>query len=356
MKISKSDLEWAAGQGVLSPEQAAELWKRLEERHAQQPHFSADHVAYYFGAMIVISAMGWFMTLAWETLGGLGIAVIAALYALCFTLAGKTLWRQTGLQIPGGLLFTIAVCMTPLIVYGLEKAVGFWPQDTPSSFRDYHVYVKGSWIMMELATVLVAVVFLRFFPFPFLTAPIAFSLWYLSMDLTPILFGVQDFSWDERKWVSVWFGLVMLLAAFLADRRTGADYSFWGYLFGLLAFWGGLSLMDDGSEWGKFCYGLINVGLMVVSVLLERRVFIVFGALGFFGYLGHLSYHVFENSLFFPFALTILGVGVIVFGIQFQKHGERIQQALLARLPRGFVRHLPRERSRPGAAPEGGTS
>ncbi|NDF00759.1 MAG: hypothetical protein EB034_21180, partial [Verrucomicrobia bacterium] len=69
-------MEWAAGQGVLSPEQAAELWKRLEERHAQQPHFSADHVAYYFGAMIVISAMGWFMTLAWETLGGLGIAGI----------------------------------------------------------------------------------------------------------------------------------------------------------------------------------------------------------------------------------------------------------------------------------------
>jgi len=303
-------------------------------------------VAYYFGAMIVISAMGWFMTLAWENLGGPGIFVIAAIYAVCFGLAGRTLWQQKCFQIPGGLLFTIAVCMVPLAIYGLEKWTGFWPQDTPASYRDYHVYVKGCWIVMELATILAGLATLRLVRFPFLTAPIAFSLWYMSMDLTPILFGVQDFSWDERKWVSVWFGLVILLATYLVDRHTDEDYAFWGYLFGLLAFWGGLSFMDSDSQWTKALYCLINLGLMAISVLLERRVFLIFGALGVFGYLGYLAYHVFENSLLFPFALTAIGIGIIFLGVQCQNNRARIQQVLLALLPRAITRRLPRERVR----------
>ena len=317
----------------------------LQSNDAQKPHFSGSHVAYYFGAMIVISAMGWFMTLGWENFGGPGIFAISAIYALCFGLAGRTLWSQKGLQIPGGLLFTIAVCMAPLAVYGLEKWAGFWPQGSPSSYRDFHVYVKGSWIVMELVTIVAGAVVLRFIHFPFLTAPIAFALWYMSMDLTPIIFGVDDFTWGARKWVSLWFGVIILLGSFLADRRTEKDYAFWGYLFGLLAFWGGLSFMESDSQWGKFLYCLINLGLMVVSVLLERRAFLVFGALGVFGYLGYLSYHVFENSLLFPFALTILGVAIMFVGIQFQKNGERFQRAILKCLPGEFIKWLPSQRT-----------
>jgi hypothetical protein len=59
MKISKKYLEWAAGQGVLSTEQVEKLWNCLEANQAQRPHFSAARAAYYFGALIVISAMGW---------------------------------------------------------------------------------------------------------------------------------------------------------------------------------------------------------------------------------------------------------------------------------------------------------
>lgn len=346
MKISKKDLEWAATQNVISVDQADELWRHLAERRAQQPHLSAVHVAYYFGAMIVISAMSWFMTLAWEALGGSGIFAIASIYAGCFSLAGWTLWQRKVFQIPGGLLVTIAVGMVPLAIYGLERWLGFWPQGAPGSYRDYHVYIKGSWIVMEVATVVAGVIALRFVRFPFLTAPIAFSLWYMSMDVAPLLFGAQDFSWEQRRWVSVGFGLIILLVAYLVDRRTEMDFAFWGYLFGLLSFWGGLSFMEGGSQWTKAVYCLINLALILASVLLERTVFLVFGALGVFGYLGYLSHQVFQNVLYFPFVLTGVGVGIILAAIQFQKHGERIHQAILQRLPRALVARLPRERAR----------
>lgn len=346
MNISRKDLDWAVAEGVLSHAQASELWKRLESRLGQQPRFSAVHVAYYFGAMIVISAMAWFMTLGWESLGGAGIFGISAAYAMCFCLAARTLGRQESLQIPSGLLYTIAVCMVPLAVYGLEKMSGLWPDNSPGNYHDYHVFVNSSWILMELATIVAAAVMLRFVRFPFLTAPIAFSMWYLSMDLTPLLFGMHEFNWEQRKVVSVCVGLLMLLASYLTDRRTARDYSFWGYLFGLVAFWGGLSLMESGSALNKFLYCLINLGLMLVAVLLDRRVFLVFGALGVFGYLGYLSFEVFENSILFPFALTGLGIAIIGLGIQYQKHGDGIQRWFVTRLPEPIRRMLPQFRVR----------
>ncbi|MBI4414484.1 MAG: hypothetical protein HY576_08930 [candidate division NC10 bacterium] len=197
---------------------------------------------------------------------------------------------------------------------------------------------------MEVGTIIAGVVALRFIRFPFLTAPIAFSLWYMSMDLTPLLFGKTDFTWNERLWVSLWFGLAVLVVAYVIDRRTREDYACWGYLFGMLAFWGGLSLMETGSEFRRFLYGLINVGLMLLSVLLDRRVFIVFGALGVFGYLGHLAYSVFKDSLMFPFVLSVLGIVIIYLGIKYQRHRDVIDRSILGLLPEQLRHLLPRER------------
>ena len=197
---------------------------------------------------------------------------------------------------------------------------------------------------METGTIIAGLVALRFVRFPFLTFPIAFSLWYMSMDLTPLLVGRSDFTWNERLWVSFSFGLVILLLSYLVDRRTKEDFAFWGYLFGTLAFWGGLSLMESSSELNKFLYCLINVGLIFLSVFLDRRVLVVFGSLGVFGYLGYLSYSVFKDSLTFPFVLSLFGILVIYLGIQYQRHREGIEQFLLGLVPEAVRKFSPRER------------
>ena len=76
--------------------------------------------------------------------------------------------------------------------------------------------------------------------FPFMLMPIAVTLWYMSMDLVPFLFG-DGRDWEIRKFISLWFGLAMVLLAFWVDVRSrhSKDYAFWLYLFGVLTFWGG---------------------------------------------------------------------------------------------------------------------
>jgi hypothetical protein len=143
--------------------------------------------------------------------------------------------------------------------------------------------------------------------------------------------------------VSVWFGLAMLFVAYWVDLRGRRrdDFAFWGYLFGLMAFWGGLSLMESDSQLSKFLYCLINIGLVGLSVLLRQRAFIVFGSLGVFGYLGYLAHSVFADSLLFPFALSLIGVLVIYLGVVYQKNGQRIELFAQTRLPAAVRRLVP---------------
>jgi hypothetical protein len=48
--------------------------------------------------------------------------------------------------------------------------------------------------------------------------------------------------------------------------------------------------------------------------------------------------------LLFPLVLTIIGVGVIFLGIQYQRHRPAIERAILGYLPGGARRLLPPSR------------
>ena len=354
MEVDREDFDWAVSEGLISPEQAELLWQALSRRAIappdstpHQPRFDFANVAYYCGALIVISAMGWFMTRAWESFGGGGLFAIACFYALGFVMAGKRLYFQQNLKVPGGLLFTMAVGMTPLAIYGLQRWTGFWLQGDPGVYRDFHTWIKGSWFLMEVGTILAGLVALKFVRFPFLTAPIAFCLWYLSMDIAPLLLGETADSWKQRAQISMWFGIACLVTAYWVDlrsRRSQGDYAFWLYLFGLMSFWFSLPFIGADSELQRFLYCLINLGLMLLSVLLKRRVFIVFGGLGVFGYLSDLSYRLFADSLLFPFVLSIVGIAIIYLGVLYQRHYKNLDRYLDRVLPEGLKQLLPRER------------
>lgn len=333
MEINRALLQDAAAQGLLSEAQAEQLWQFLGDRSAATPGFRFTHILYYLGGLIAIGAMSLFMTLGWENFGGAGLLAIALAYAAAGLWLTNLLLAR-GLRIPAGISAAFVVALTPLAVYGLQNTLGWWAEGR--AYRDYHTHIDWRWIMMELATLAVGAILLRRYRLPFLVLPVAVTLWYLSMDLTPFIAGAdQDSGWELRKLVSLWFGLAMVLLAFRVDLRSrrAPDFAFWLYLFGVLAFWGGLSLMQSESELNKFLYLCINLLLIAVGSALGRRVFVVFGGIGAAGYLGYLAYHVFEDSLLFPFALTAIGGAVIYAGILWQRHENTIGARLRGVLP-----------------------
>jgi hypothetical protein len=331
--MTRKQLDSAVHAGIISAEQAERLALHFRGTAAHSPSFNFVHVLYYLGGMTAIGAMSLFMTLGWSALGGWGGFATALLYGALALLLTRWFLERKHLAVPAGIMATLAVVMVPLAIFAAQMALGYWGADKP--YRHYHAYIDGRWLMMELGTLAIGAVLLWRYRFPFMLMPIAVTLWYMSMDIVPLLFGAELGDWEIRKAVSMWFGLAMTLLAFWVDLRSrfSRDYAFWLYLFGVLTFWCGLSLMNSGSELGKLAYCGINAVMVLIGAILSRRVFAVFGGLGIAGYLGHLSWRVFQDSLVFPFALSALGLAIIWLGVLWQRHEARWAARLRSAVP-----------------------
>ncbi|HJP95434.1 MAG TPA: hypothetical protein VJ875_26030 [Pyrinomonadaceae bacterium] len=339
LSLTSADIYLAAEQGVLPREDAERLvhWgfeQRFNQSRLVEPKASPVErrkglnlvtVAYYFGAMLMILACAWFLGDKWEVLGSPGILGTVIVYILIAVGLGSWL-RNKGYIVGGGLLITVAVCLVPLLTYTIEDITGLWPSQYPGRYENYYPWINGSWIVMELATIVAAAIALRYVRFGFLTAPIAFSFWFLSMDLAALISKNADLSWGTREWISVIVGLFTLLVGYGLEKYLhkpgeprSQDFAFWCYLFGMMAFWGGLTAMNSESEIRRGLYALLNVGFIWLAVKLRRATFLVFGAIGVHLYLGHLAYEVFKDSFFFPFVLALLGLSLILLTVWMQR-------------------------------------
>ena len=88
------------------------------------------------------------------------------------------------------------------------------------------------------------------------------------------------------------------------------------------------------------------LALIAISLFINRRVFIIFGSLGFFGYLGHLAHDLFKDSMLFPLALSLVGIAVIFLGVKYQRHKDAIHARASALIPPNLKWLVPEERMR----------
>lgn len=332
-KITEDQLRGAIGRAGLPAETFEQITAALVIEPETAAAFEAAHISYYLGALLIIGAMGWFVTSAWDRLSGMTIAAIAVGYAVLFGASGFRLFRSALARIPGGLMVAVAVCMTPLAVYGMERAMGWWPAYDPGSYTNFHPYINASWVVMEIATVAISALALYLVRFPFITAPAAYALWYLSMDGTALLFGIR-WTFHDECWISVIFGLAMITVGYLLDGHPEIDFAFWFYLFGVLTFSGGLTAMGNGNQFSKAVYCLIHLLMIAVAVILRRKVFLIFGGIGVFLYLANEAEVYFRNSLGFTFSLTAIGILFIVAGLGYKRNESRLQGWLSPLMPR----------------------
>jgi hypothetical protein len=340
MKITRAEFDRAAEATGLEAERAAALWQCLEQSRTA-PAFTGTNVLFYAGALIVIAAMTLYVGQHWATFSGNAIVGIGLAYGAVFLVAGEVLTRRTdALRIAGGLCVTVTLAMVPMITYGIQHDLGLWPGGEPGAYGEFTDYIRGGWFVMEVATLAVGALLLQRYRFPFLLFVLGVVLWFMSMDLAPLLHAGEDW-WEIRREVSIVFGALMLIAAYGVDLRFRRDFAFWLYLFGMMTFWGGVTAASDSTEVARFLYCLLNVLLIALGVFLRRRVFMVFGVLGVMGYFGHLAFDLFAGSPWFPFALSGVGVVLLVVGYAVLKTRDRLRAWAEACIPPALQRLRP---------------
>ncbi len=350
-RFSEDDLVAARDAGLLTDSSHAALVAFLrrhrddeaERRDAgREPQalairFDLTHVLWYAGTLVVMLAMGVFTTEAFNRLGGAALTATGLLYGAGFLALCHHLWHGRGLRTPGGLAAAVAVAMVPLSIYGVQDMLGLWPagEPEPVRYRDFFPWISSSWVWMELGTIAAAALVLSFYPFPFITFVAAVALWFLSMDLAGWLTPDRVANFALRREMSLWFGLSLVFVAWTIDLRgrSRGDFAFWLHLAGAAAFWGGLSWRENSGEWLNFLYCVINIGLVLFSLLADRRIYAVFGGLGIAIYLGHLAYDVFEDTLWFSLALSGIGLAIIGLGLLYHKHRSALERWVDAKFP-----------------------
>lgn len=325
-QFNLSDLEQWAEQGLITPEQVARIQAHLQHLPVKaapvtgRSRLNLINIAYYFGGFMILLAYTIFIGLQWQTLSAgqqIGISgfTIIVLWGL------GALLRQKASRIAGGLLIFAGTGIVPLLVYSIQKAAGFYDEQ---AYRDFYRYVDPAWVMLEVISLLVAVVVLIRVRFTLISLLVAFWLWFLSMDVCRWIYGGSMWSWDwPEQTLSVVIGVGMLTLGVLLQRRTRQDYAFWFYLFGHIIILSNLTALTLQYEgWLSALYPTVYIAFVVASVALQRRVFLVFGALGSYSYACYLAFQVFEGVFGFPFALACVGLLIVLTAVGYQKYAR----------------------------------
>lgn len=344
--IGKKDLANAAAKGAIAPQDVENLWDHLvqaktavDSTEAPKAGFDFAQLAWYAGGVLVMIAMAWFMERAGNAFGTGAVFALSLAYGAGFAGLGYKLSFKDGHKVPGGLLFVLSVLMVPLaVVVGLDAS-------------QLAAKMNGSQIALiaEASALGVGLLAISKVRSSLLAMPIFGALWLASMTVAdmvarPYWGPIFGFTSNAYLMTSMAIGMGILAIAFVTDSKLGRseDYSWWGYLFGVAAFWIPLSMLDSGSELGKLAYFGVNVLFMLTSVVLARKVFLYAGAIGSIYYVGHVLWTYFAQSMAFPAILIAVGLGIIYLGVQYRKRQAFIEGYVTGLIPEGLRKHLPR--------------
>lgn len=339
LTISRSDLDWAAERNQLDATQAAGLWNALASRAAANSPATTSgsklevaQLMWYGGAGIIMLAMGWFLVSS--AFDAVGLFATSVVYALVFAALGRHLYFKKDLKVPGGLVFTVCVGMVPVVSWAFMNMMGM----------SNNVATDQQALILEVVTIVAGVAALRFVRFPFLTMPVFTALWLMIWTLIDLMKVPMSFGDSRHLAISMAFGGILTFVSFLIDRRSKEDYAFWGYFFGVTTFWFSMTFIGKGSPLGEFVYFAVNVVMMLASVVLQRRIFLLAGSLGAGGYILYQVSEVLKDSMWFPFGLAGIGVGLILLGVAYHRNRDKIENAVMSILPAGLVKSLPQNR------------
>jgi len=275
--------------------------------------FNGVSIAYTVGALLVVFALAWFLVDRWKDLGTAGILATSLGYAAAFATTAIAL-RRRGFRIAGALVATLAVCMTPVWTFGILRLIGEWP---PAVARDplvaYEPYMATRWMILELATLGVALAVVRHVRSSVLAVPIAAAFVALLIHVGQAL-GNPRFAWYVGPYYLAAAACLVLAIAYLVDRHQPEreDYALWLYVAGaLLLLFAHLSLWRFLGAW-RHALPLTAAAFLIAALYLRRRVLLAGAGVAALGYLTYLSFDVFRRVVALPVALAGLGLVVIV--------------------------------------------
>jgi len=333
VRFTWSDLEQWVEKGLITQDQERGIRRYVEAAGPvaeqaragpeQREGFNLVTIAYYFGGVLILLAYAVLLGLQWESLSYAGQTAIV-LVTISTLLVFGYVSRGSGFPLAGNLLAFAGVGIVPLLVYSALQMVGAWPVESAYSYSGYHYRSAIADMFVCAVGILAAAVALWRVRFPLLVLLIALWSWVLCVDLAGWLnYALDRTGTSYLNVASSAAGAAMLALGILIERWTQRDYSLWLYISGHVLMIATLPFLLVGrGVLPGLLFLVVYLGFVVASAWLQRRIFLLFGAIGCYGYLAFLAVDVFEGSLGFVFALAGIGLLIILSAVGYQRYGR----------------------------------
>lgn len=340
--------------GIITLEQKnklAELFSNntIESKieQANEKKFSVETFLYYFGSFVILCAMGYFMSNTITKSTFFAIFTLGSLYALIFAGLGEYLWKKAD-KLPASLLYFLFVTMITFLVMVLEKITGFFPHFSEMhKYSNFYLACRPALILLAFTTVIVGVIVLQKRKAPLLTIPVIGGAYSLAM----LVGNIKEPTMIDVLWINFLFSIGLIITAFIKDRLTEIDYSKWSYIIGAILFYPSIELLvayyfkHINVEIIQALIGLIGFLYIISSLLLQRKVFMILGVLGFVIYIFHLEFKFITNApILLPSVILITGLLIFYAGILYHQNKEKIDTFVEGMVPQKIRHRLPKYR------------
>lgn len=321
--ISRTELESALARwqqaAVISADQAEHIRKMEQTAPDVLPREPAQVLA-WLGGLLAIVASAVFIGIDWSNMGGAqqtmwATVAIVGLWGIAWAL------RRNGdpIRVQASNLLVIAgTGVIMLWFYAFYRLTGMWParSDAPES-------VDTTNNLMGIAQAVTAVV-ATFWAFrlrvSWMILPAGFvgwMAWIAWMDR----FGTPPTESDNDILRLALYGVLLVIAGFALTRFGWKNHATWLFVVGLtinLIMLGIRSFQDPMGLNGLIFLAmtLIAIALGIVS---DLRIFLVYGAVGLYGWLSALVIETFGGSRPVAFALILLGVAIVAVSAIWQR-------------------------------------
>jgi len=295
------------------------VWQRLD----------IATIAYYFGGFIILLAYTIFMGSRWDSLEATAQTIVTVATIAVLGGVGAYL-REQKFVLAGDILIFAATGLFPVLIYCVQQLFGLWP-DSSIPYRGYYREILPLWIVIEVLTIWVAVVVWYLSRFPLHTLLISFWAWFFAIDFVQWVSNDTSRRWStDEQVMSVLIGLALILIGIILQKRRKDRDSFWFYLFGHILFLCHLATLTfDQGGWLSLIFIAVYLLFVVGSVWLQRRVFLVFGAIGIYGYVCYFAFTLL-GVLGFTFGLALVGLLIIFSAVWYQRYAKDWLESRLA--------------------------
>eukprot|EP01125_Pyxidicula_operculata_P011822 TRINITY_DN3868_c0_g1_i1.p1 TRINITY_DN3868_c0_g1~~TRINITY_DN3868_c0_g1_i1.p1 ORF type:complete len:754 (-),score=47.57 TRINITY_DN3868_c0_g1_i1:688-2949(-) len=247
-----------------------------------QANWALVNTIYGVGLITVIAGMAYFLYASWKQLSSKKLISLMVSYFTIFTCSAYYLWHHSFFFL-GGVLVLLSLAIFPSTVYAYHQKLRLPMHTTLSGSYSIGNFSKqllsNGFIVSEISTIIVGLIFLLVFQYSFLVFPMSVAFFLFMLDLSNFVRKNNDGIEKLDLQVSLSFSAcIFLIAGSILDSFGLHHISPWLWGEGVLCGMIQLFLLDKHSEDQQNVILSVSVSFIWLSYFQQRSIMLLLGS------------------------------------------------------------------------------